>query len=92
METIIWPVYMDSTRSKGQGRKISKEHSVAEPRLTEISRAARNLKLNPRTEDDKSYPGSWWDHSGRIIVDRDELSKLEVLVKISSKIKEFRRK
>ncbi|KZX15374.1 signal recognition particle protein Srp19 [Methanobrevibacter filiformis] len=92
METIIWPVYIDSTRSRNQGRKIAKKNSIQEPRLTEISRAARNLKLNPKTEDDKSYPRSWWENSGRIIVEKGDLSKIEVLIKISSKIKESRKK
>lgn len=92
METIIWPVYVDSNRSRREGRKINKEDAVSKPKLTEISRAARKLNLNPKVEDDKSYPGSWWENSGRIIVETENSSKNEILVKISQNIKNLRKK
>lgn len=92
METIIWPVYLDSKKSRSDGRKINKEYAVSGPKLTEISRAARKLKLNPKVEDEKSYPGSWWENSGRVIVERENISKKEILVKISETIKTLRRK
>ncbi len=87
MKTIIWPVYIDSTRTKKEGRKISKKDGVSSPRLGEISRAARKLNLNPDTENDKSYPGLWWESTGRIVVEREEISKKDLLLKISNMIK-----
>jgi len=92
METMIWPVYIDSKKSRNEGRKVSKEYAVSKPKLTEISRAARKLNLNSKVEDDKSYPGSWWEHSGRVIVERENTSKNEILVKISETIKKLREK
>ena len=90
METIIWPVYIDSKKSRGEGRKIKKNDAVSSPKLTEISRAARKLNLNPKTEDDKSYPRFWWEGSGRIIVERENISKKNLLLKISKTIKSLR--
>ncbi|MCL2157455.1 MAG: signal recognition particle protein Srp19 [Methanobrevibacter sp.] len=92
METMVWPVYIDSKKSRSEGRKINKEFAVSGPKLTEISRAARKLNLNPKVEDDKSYPGSWWDNSGRVIVEREDISKNEILVKISETIKTLRKR
>ena len=90
MDTIVWPVYIDSKRSRGEGRKINKKNAVSDPKLTEISRAARKLGLNPKTEDDKAYPRFWWEDSGRIVIDRGDISKNNVLVEISQKIKSLR--
>ena len=71
MERMIWPVYIDSKKSRNEGRKVSMKYAVSSPKLTEISRAARKLNMNPKIEDDKSYPGSWWENSGRVIVERE---------------------
>jgi len=90
LDTIIWPTYINSKRSRKEGRKINKIDAVSDPKLTEISRAARKLNLNPKTEDDKSYPRFWWERSGRIIVEREDTSKNKVLVEISKTIKLLR--
>lgn len=87
MKTIIWPVYIDSKKSRKEGRKIPKKEAVSSPSLSDISRAARKLNLSPKTENNKSFPGSWYDNSGRVIVERGEISKREILLKISNMIK-----
>ncbi|MDP1552546.1 MAG: signal recognition particle subunit SRP19/SEC65 family protein [Methanobacteriaceae archaeon] len=92
MKTIIWPVYIDSARTRKEGRKISKKDGVKSPKLSEISRAARKLDLKPDTENNKSYPGMWWESSGRIIVERKEMSKKDLLLKISNTINGSRSK
>jgi signal recognition particle subunit SRP19 len=92
METIIWPVYIDSKKTRKEGRKINKKDAVSSPRLTEISRATHKLNLKTRTEDDKSYPRFWWESSGRVVIEREEISKIDVLVKISETIKSLRGK
>lgn len=92
METIIWPVYIDSNRTRKEGRRINKSAGIASPKLTEISRAAHKLNLNPKTEDDKSYPRFWWEESGRIIIEREDISKNDILIKISETIKDLRQK
>lgn len=89
MKTIIWPVYIDSKKTKKEGRRISKENAVPSPKLREISNAAKKLKLNPEVEKNKSYSRSWWESSGRVSVDKN-ISKMEILVKISNMIKGMR--
>lgn len=89
MRTIIWPVYIDSEKTKKEGRRVSKENAVPSPKLREISNAARKLQLNPEVENTKSYSRSWWENSGRVIVDKS-LPKREILVKISNMIKGMR--
>jgi len=89
MKTIIWPVYIDSQKTKKEGRRISKEDAVPSPKLREISNAAKKLQLNPEVENNKSYSRSWWESSGRVSVDK-KMPKREILIKISSIIKGMR--
>ncbi|MGB9936852.1 MAG: signal recognition particle subunit SRP19/SEC65 family protein [Methanobacterium sp.] len=89
MKTIIWPVYIDSEKTKKEGRRISKNDAVPSPKLREISNAAKKLQLSPEVENDKSYSRSWWENSGRISVDKN-IPKRELLIKISNMIKGMR--
>ncbi|WP_414468629.1 signal recognition particle protein Srp19 [Methanobacterium sp. ACI-7] len=89
MKTIIWPVYIDSEKTKSEGRRISRENAVPFPKLREISNAAKKLQLNPEIENDKSYSRSWWENSGRVSVDKN-IPKRELLIKISNMIKGMR--
>ncbi len=89
MRTIIWPAYIDSKKTKKDGRRISKKDAVSSPKLREITKAAEKLHLNPEVEKYKSYSRSWWESSGRVIVDKTN-TKRETLVKISNMIKGMR--
>jgi len=89
MRTVIWPVYIDSKKTKKDGRRISKNDAVSSPKLREITKAAEKLHLNPEVEKYKSYSRSWWESSGRVIVDKGT-TKRETLVKISNMIKGMR--
>lgn len=42
-------------------------------------------------EEKKSYPGYWYEKSGRIIVENSDLTKIKLLENISEKIKEFKK-
>lgn len=90
MKVIIWPANIDSKRTVKEGRKIPNKYAVSSPKLREISRAASKLGLNPEVEKDKSYPKSWWENTGRVMVDKKQ-PKREILVKISNTIKGFRK-
>ena len=56
-ETMIWPIYLDKEKSLSQGRKISNEYAISEPRIREIEKAAKRLGYTFIVETDKSYPG-----------------------------------
>lgn len=89
MKTIIWPVYIDSQKTKREGRRISRKDGVPSPKLREISSAAKKLHLNPEVENNKFYSRSWWESSGRVSVDKN-MAKREILKKISNIIKGMR--
>ncbi len=67
---IIWPVYLDATKSRAEGRILSLKESIKSPVLKEIEKAASELSMNPVVEADKAHPKSWWVVSGRVLVDK----------------------
>ena len=91
MKAIIWPVYIDSKKTKHDGRRIPMVDAVSSPKLREISKAAAKLGLNPEVEKTKSYSRSWWEISGRVAVDKT-MPKREILIKISKLIQGNRKK
>jgi len=88
-EVMIWPIYLDADKSLSEGRKISEEYAISEPRIKEIVKATQKLKYKYYAEEDKSYPGEWYNKSGRIIIETDD-SKKEILINLSNTIKQIR--
>jgi signal recognition particle subunit SRP19 len=83
---VIWPAYLDSKKTKKEGRKIPLKNSVSNPKIREINQAAEKLKMNPQAIKSKSYPKSWWETSGVVEVDK-KYPKRETIKKISNLIK-----
>jgi signal recognition particle subunit SRP19 len=86
----VWPQYLDKDLSLSEGRKVSKEIAVSKPTISEIERALKRLGLTYEVQKEKSYPGKWYEKSGRILVEYDN-TKMELLNEISLKIKEIRK-
>lgn len=85
----IWPQYLDKNLTLNEGRKIAKEYAVKEPTLTDIERAVKRLGLQYSVQKEVSYPGKWYEKSGRILVEW-EGTKLELLREVSQEIKNMR--
>lgn len=85
---VVWPVYIDSTASRGEGRKIPLRDAVRKPRVEEIVEAARRLGLNPEVEEAR-YPRSWWENTRRVIVDKIG-SKLSILKALAAELRKLR--
>ena len=85
----IWPQYLDEKLTLNEGRKISKEDAVKEPTLSDVERAVKRLGLKYNIQKDASYPGKWYEKSGRILVEW-EGTKLELIREVSAEIKNMR--
>ena len=85
----IWPQYLDKNLTLKEGRKIAKEYAVAEPSLSDIERAVKRLGLQYNIQKEVSYPGKWYEKSGRVLVEW-EGTKLELLREVSGEIKNMR--
>jgi signal recognition particle subunit SRP19 len=86
---VIWPAYIDQTKSRSSGRIISRKNAIKEPHLNEIKEAAKQLGFNPEVEPEKAYPKTWWEVSGRVLVD-DKGPKSVIAKQIALTIKKMR--
>ena len=86
----IWPQYLDKDLSLSEGRKISKDDAVTNPTVNDIEKALKRLGLEYEVQKEFSYPGKWYEKSGRVLVEWDK-TKLELIREISLKIKEFKK-
>jgi len=69
---MIYPTYLDSTKTAKNGRLIGKEASVAKPSVMEIAESLKILRMNHVVQPFKGYPRdteSRWDNLGRVLVD-----------------------
>ena len=88
-DVMIWPIYLDAGKSLNEGRKISKEYAVSEPRIKKIVKDTQKLRYKYYAEKDNAYPGEWYNKSGRVIITSDD-SKKEILINLSNTIKQMR--
>lgn len=86
----IWPQYLNKDLSLSEGRKIAKDDAVANPTVNDIEKALKRLGLEYEVQKEFSYPGKWYEKSGRVLVEWDK-TKLELIREISLKIKEFKK-
>ena len=87
---MIWPQYINKDLSLSEGRKVSKELAVKDPTVNDIERALKRMGIEMTIERDKSYPGRWYEKSGRVLVESDE-NKLELLKDICEEITKMRK-
>ncbi|ADV64447.1 signal recognition particle subunit SRP19/SEC65 family protein [Desulfurococcus mucosus] len=84
---VVYPSYIDSKKSRREGRKIRLSDAVPNPGIDEILEACRRLGLNP-VHEEKQYPRI---HGlrGRVLVDK-KMSKLSTLIAVAREIKRMR--
>nr|A9AAJ9.1 RecName: Full=Signal recognition particle 19 kDa protein; Short=SRP19 [Methanococcus maripaludis C6] len=87
-EMIIWPTYIDSKRTKNEGRKVSKEFAVQSPKLKDIADKINKMGLEYSIENKKSYPREPWEICGYIKVKIEKnASKLQILKEVCKSMK-----
>jgi signal recognition particle subunit SRP19 len=70
--SVIYPNYLDSTKTVKQGRRISAVEAVEKPTVMDIGSALQLLKMRHAVQPYKGYPRdpeSQWENLGRVLVD-----------------------
>lgn len=67
---VIWPQYFDSTRSRKDGRRVSKVNAVQTPSAAEIALISRYVKLSPRLDENATHPSLPWEKCSRVLLRR----------------------
>lgn len=86
---VVWPVNLDSAKSRIEGRKVAKGLAIQAPRLEEINEAAIRLSLEAELVPGKSRPSSWWEKAGYVIVTKNE-TKTNVFRALAGEIGKIR--
>ena len=83
---VVWLDYFNKTLSKKMGRRVSKEKSVFDPSLKELSDAAKAAGFELKEENDQvRFPRRPFVRSGYIILPKG-MSKSKAIAKISEKL------
>ena len=88
-KAIIWPVYFDSGKTRGMGRRVPKNLAVKSPKIDEIIHVVSRLGFQYELVPEVSYPKKPWKHSGLLLVEK-KLSKEQLIKKIAGKLLEYR--
>lgn len=67
----LYPVYFDASRTRAEGRRVSRDLAVPNPLAREIVNACRDLRLQTLFEPEKMHPRDW-ANPGRVKVQLKE--------------------
>jgi signal recognition particle subunit SRP19 len=87
---VLWPEYFDKSLTKNKGRRVPIKLAIKNPTVEEIAKAAKRLKLNPKIESGRAYPGRWWRKSGRVLV-KTKAHKTKIIRQVAIVIKKYRK-
>lgn len=69
-KAIIWPAYFDQTKTRKNGRRVTRNLSVPNPKIEELQEAARKLGLKHDIAADSGYPKAPWQKTGMLMVEK----------------------
>jgi signal recognition particle subunit SRP19 len=87
---VVWPAALDSTKSRSQGRHLSKPQAIQTPRVDELENAAKKLSYDPQPSPHSALPSHWWEKSGYVLVTRGDKARSKVLKDIAAEIRKTR--
>jgi signal recognition particle subunit SRP19 len=86
---VVWPAYIDSQKSREEGRMVPKSVAVDTPTADEIFETCSELGLAPVLEAAKKMPSASWERPGRVLINKKD-KKLKLLREISLAIQRKR--
>jgi signal recognition particle subunit SRP19 len=89
---IFWPQYFDAKRSRSNGRRLPKKFAIEKVSLEEIAKAAQNLGYNSELERTYKYSKTWWDDTGRVLIDAKGKKKSKVMLEVAKEIRKLQTK
>ena len=68
--SVIYPSYLDATKTTKQGRRVAVEVAVPRPTIVDVSQALQSLHIRHVLQPYKCYSrDSAWENPGRVLVD-----------------------
>ncbi len=88
---VIWPVYIDSSKTRREGRRVPRGSGVSSPKLSELLEAAEELGLDPEPVAEAAYPRAWWEKAGYLMAEK-KFKKSKLLIELAGKVIELRKR
>jgi signal recognition particle subunit SRP19 len=82
----IWPAYFDIRYSRSEGRRVSRDRAIRDPKLDDLEKVLNKLGLNPIIQPEKRYSRQPWKRSGVVLVDKKG-TKAEIIKKIAKSLR-----
>jgi signal recognition particle subunit SRP19 len=82
----IWPAYFDIRYSRSEGRRVSRDRAIRDPKLDDLEKVSNKLGLNPIIQPEKRYSRQPWKRSGVVLVDKKG-TKAEIIKKIAKSLR-----
>ncbi len=82
----IWPAYFDIRYSRSEGRRVSRDRAIRDPKLDDLEKVSHKLGLNPIIQPEKRYSRKPWKRSGVVLVDKKG-SKTEIIKNIAKSLR-----
>lgn len=67
---VIWPFHLDSSRTRGQGRRLPVARALKQPSSKDIWQAAMALGYSPENQEKAALPRFSWEKTGYVVVKR----------------------
>ncbi|WP_251330180.1 signal recognition particle subunit SRP19 [Haloplanus pelagicus] len=84
VENVIWPAYLDATKSRAEGRRVPLDEAVDDPSVDEIAEAVQQVGYDAVIERETTYSREF-DPRGRVLVKgADDASKNDLVKAIAA--------
>jgi signal recognition particle subunit SRP19 len=84
-KAIIWPIYFDTSKTRKEGRRVSKNIAVQFPKIDEIKQAADKLGLENEVNLNAHFPKNHWSKTGMLLVEKKE-AKEKIIQKLAKQL------
>ena len=88
---IVWPAHIDSSKTRGQGRRLPVSRAIKQPTVKELWQAAMTLGYSPETTEKKALSFSPWDKTGYVTI-KKTTQRPTILKNIAGEIVRVRQK
>ena len=89
---ILYPEYFDSRLTRASGRRVPLSISVPAPSIEELALISKRLGYEFEIEPQSAHPSNWWNKRGRILINKDDLKKNEVIKTIGRILSKARKR
>lgn len=90
VDNVVWPIYLDADRSRGDGRRVPLDLAVSAPSIEEIAAAAKQIGYTTDVDPTATHPREHRPRGRVIVHDADDASKNDLVQAIAAYVNVLR--